>query len=587
MKAITFKILIGLFLSALIYSCANIGSPIGGPKDEESPVVEETDPPNFSTEVKGGKVNIHFNEFVQLKDVNEKFIVSPPLDRKPTVNLRGRSIYVDMGDSLKPNTTYTLDFADGITDNNEGNPLGNFEYVFSTGKELDSLSIQGHALDGFTNLPIEKVQILAYSNHHDSVPLTIVPDYVALTDTAGHFSLSNLKAGTYKLFALVDGNRDYKYNGPGEIIGFLDTLLTPSAETFQKMDSITPDSTALRMYTAFSPADIHINLFEEENPLLYLTNFKRTRREKLDFDFSYKRTDDLKIKFLEVESSEKSFLIESNATKDTLSYWIADSNIYKRDTLTAVLNYFKTDSTNQLVSYSDTLKLNFKDPKKAKQTKKQAKKSKIKKPVYSFKSNIKSTQDLNKNMKFEFVEPLAHYILDSIHLVKLVDTLEVAVPFTFEKDTALLRTYRMNVKFESETHYKLDIDSATFQNIYGIKSNSFSKKFKTKELEHYGKIFLQVDHIHQPVIVQIIENDKNETLIQSKKIYSDQVVTFDYLEPKIYIIKIIEDWNDNGKWDTGNYKLNLQPETVHYFRKEIKVRSNFYNEENIVLPHEH
>ncbi|RZT91019.1 Ig-like domain-containing protein [Ancylomarina subtilis] len=155
MKAFTSKILIGLFISSLVYSCANMGYPVGGPKDEESPVVKETIPPNFSTEVEGGKVNIYFNEFVQLKEINEKFVVSPPLDRKPTVNLRGKSIYVDMGDSLKPNTTYTLDFADGIADNNEGNPLGNFQYVFSTGKSLDSLSIQGHAVDAFTRLPFD------------------------------------------------------------------------------------------------------------------------------------------------------------------------------------------------------------------------------------------------------------------------------------------------------------------------------------------------------------------------------------------------------------------------------------------------
>jgi uncharacterized protein (DUF2141 family) len=564
-----------------------MGYPVGGPKDEESPIVEETNPPNFSTEVDGGKVNIYFNEFVQLKDINEKFVVSPPLDRKPTVNLRGKSIYVDMGDSLKANTTYTLDFADGIADNNEGNPLGNFQYVFSTGKELDSLSIQGHAVDAFTTLPLEKVQIYAYSNHQDSLPLTTIPDYVAQTDSAGHFNLSNLKAGTYKIFALIDGNRDYKYNGPGEVIGFLDSLFTPSAHTFQKLDSITPDSSALRTYTAFSPADLHINLFEEENPLLYLTKFDRSRREKFDFEFSFKRTDDLKIDILELEDDANSFLIESNSTLDTLSYWVVDSNIYMRDTLTAVLNYLKTDTINQLVSFSDTIKLNFKDPKKAKQTKKQAKKSKVKKPVYGFKSNIKSPQDLHKGIEFEFNEPLADFILDSIHLVKMVDTLEVAVPFKFEKDSALLRTYHMNVKWESETSYRLDIDSATFQNIFALKSDAFTKKFKTKELEYYGKILLQVDHVHQPVMVQIIENNKNETLIQSKKIYSDQLVTFDYLEPKTYIIKIIEDWNDNGKWDTGNYKLNLQPETVHYFRKEIKVRSNWDVEENVVISHEH
>ena len=587
MKASTFKILIGLFISALIYSCANIGYPEGGPKDVESPIVTETNPPNFSTDFKGGKVNIYFNEFVQLVDITEKFVVSPPLDKIPTVSLRGESIYVDMGKVLKPNTTYTLDFADGIADYNEGNPLGDFEYVFSTGKELDSLNIQGHVLDGFTNLPLEKVQVYAYSNHQDSVPLTIIPDYVTLADSSGHFSLSNLKAGTYKLFALVDGNRDYKYNGPGEVIGFLDTLFTPTAQTFQKMDSISPDSSALRTYTAFSPADVHINLFEEVNPLLYLTDFKRPRREKLDFDFSFTRKDDLKIKFLEVDSDEKSFLIESNVTNDTLVYWIADSNIYKRDTLTAVLDYFKTDSTNQLVSYKDTLKLNFTDPKKAKKTKKQEKNFKPKNPVYTFSSNIKSTQHLNKSLDFEFSEPLAHYILDSIHLVKIVDTLELAVPFNFVKDTALLRTYHLNMTLESETQYKLDIDSATFENIYGIKSNVFSQKFTTKEQEYYGKLFLKVDHVDGPVIIQLIENGKSETLIQSKRIHSDQIVTFDYLEPKTYIIKVIEDWNDNGKWDTGNYSLKRQPEAVHYFRKEIKVRSNWEVEENIVLSHTH
>lgn len=174
-----------------------------------------------------------------------------------------------------------------------------------------------------------------------------------------------------------------------------------------------------------------------------------------------------------------------------------------------------------------------------------------------------------------------------MHLIKKVDTLEMPVPFTFIKDSSLLRTYHLKAKWESDTEYRLDFDSTAFKNIYGIESDAFTKKFKTKELEFYGKILLRVEHIHGPIIVQILESNKNETLIQSKKIYSDQLVTFNYLEPKTYIIKVIEDWNDNGSWDTGNYKLKLQPEAVHYFRKEIKVRSNWDVEENIVLPHNH
>ncbi|NOU61246.1 hypothetical protein ELS83_15670 [Marinifilum sp. JC070] len=587
LKKIALNILLGLSVSLFIYSCANQGYPTGGPIDETPPRVTETRPENYALNFKGGKIEIFFNEFVKLENINEKFVVSPPFKKTPTVKLKGRSIYVKLEEELKENTTYTLDFGDGIVDNNEGNPLGEYQFVFSTGETIDSLSIKGKVDNSFDETPVEKSMVMAYLNTHDSVPMTTIPDYIALTDSAGYFQLNNLKEGTYKLFALVDGNRDYLYNGPGEMIGYFDELIVPSAHRFEQLDSIGGDSVVIRQAIALEPNNIHIRMFDEENPLQYLTGYKRPRREKLEFEFNAKRTDSLKIDFIGFEENPDWFLAEINERKDTLSFWITDSTIYQRDTLLAALEYFKTDSTNQLSLFQDTVKLNFKDPKKAKakqSKKKDKKKVKIKKPQYKFNFKTSTKQDLHKNITISFDEPLARINYDSIHFYQLKDTLEIPVDFKIEKDPKKLLQYNFVYKWEPETSYKIDIDSTAFQNIYGVFSDSFEGKIRTRELEHYGKLFLNVSGVKIPTLVQLLETGKNEKLVQTKKIESDQTVIFDYLEPKTYIIKVIEDENDNGTWDTGNYQEKIQPEQVYYFYKELKVRSNWEVEDKIMIP---
>lgn len=587
MKKIALNILLGLSVSLFIYSCANQGYPTGGPIDETPPRVTETKPENYALNFKGGKVEIFFNEFVRLENINEKFVVSPPFKKNPIVKLKGKSIYVKLEEELKENTTYTLDFGDGIVDNNEGNPLGDYQFVFSTGETIDSLSIKGKVDNAFDELPVEKSMVMAYLNTHDSVPLTTVPDYIALTDSAGYFQLNNLREGTYKLFAIVDGNRDYLYNGPGETIGYFDELIVPTAHRFEQLDSIGGDSVVIKQATALEPNNIHIRMFDEENPLQYLTGYKRPRREKLEFEFNAKRTDSLKIDFIGFEENPDWFLAERNSRRDTLSFWITDSTIYKRDTLLAALQYLKTDSTNRLVLFQDTVKLNFKDPKKAKAKnpkKKKKNKTKIKKPSYNFSFKTSSSQDLNKYIPLTFDEPLANINYDSIHFYQLKDTLEIPADFKLEKDSKNLLQYNFVVDWQPETSYKIDIDSTAFQNIYGLYSDSFEGKITTRELEHYGKMFINVSGVKVPTLVQLLESEKNERIFQTKKIKSDQTVIFDYLEPKTYIIKVIEDINDNGIWDTGNYKEGKQPEQVYYFLKELKVRSNWEVEDKIVIP---
>lgn len=549
--------------------------PTGGPLDYTAPEVTSTSPENFATNFKGGKIEIFFNEFVQLKEISENFTISPPLKKKPTVKLKGRSIYVKLEEELHENTTYTLDFGEGIADNNEGNPLGSYQFVFTTGEQIDSLSIKGKLDNSFDQLPVEKTIVMAYLNTHDSVPLTTIPSYVAKTDSAGYFQLNNLSAGDYKLFALVDGNRDFLYNGPGEMIGFYDKIITPSAHVFEQIDSVGGDSIVIQKMIATEPSNIHVRMFDEENPLQYLSTYKRERREKIYFEFSAKRTDQLSIDFIDVEENEDWFLVEKNKTNDTLSYWITDSSIYKRDTLLAKLEYLRTDSLGELVSFIDTVKFNFKDPKKAKVSKKKQEKMKIKKPVYKFKLKTSSSQDLHKDLVLDFNEPLKEINKDSIHFYQIQDTLQIPIDYKMEKDSANLLRYHIKIDWTPETSYVVNMDSTAFLNIYGINSDKYEGRVTTREKEYYGKIELDVLNVKQPLVVQLLKNGKSEKVIQSQRIYSDQVVLFTYLAPDTYIVKVIVDKNDNGKWDTGNYKENLQPEMVQYFRKEMKVRSNW------------
>ncbi|MBN2597031.1 MAG: Ig-like domain-containing protein [Marinifilaceae bacterium] len=584
MKKIAFYILLGFAVSTLLYSCARKGIPTGGPLDHTPPKVTLTKPLNYSTNFKGGKVEIFFDEFVQLKDISSNFTISPPLKKKPLVKLKGRSIYVKLEEKLRENTTYTLDFGKGIADNNEGNPLGEYQFVFSTGNQLDSLSIKGKLDNSFNQLPVEKAMVMAYLNTNDSVPFTVIPSYVAKTDSAGYFQLNNLSSGDYKLFAIVDGNRDFLYNGPGEMIGFSNDIITPKMHTYEQLDSINADSVIVRQMMETEPSNIYLRMFDEENPLQYLTTYKRDRREQIYFEFNSKRTDSLKIDFIDVDENPNWFLLEKNRTNDTLSYWITDSTIYQRDTLLAKLEYLKTDSLGKLVSFTDTVKLNYKAPKKAKASRNKKKQAKIKIPTYGFKLNASSSQDLNKDVILDFNEPLAEINKDSIHLYQLQDTILIPVDYKIEQDSAAILRYHVKIDWKAETQYKVEFDSTAFRNIYGLYSDKYNGKITTREEEYYGKILLNVSNVKKPLIVQLLKNNKSEGIVQAKRIYSDQTVIFDYLAPDTYIIKLIVDENDNGKWDTGNYKEGLQPEMVHYFRKEIKVRSYFDVEDRIYIP---
>jgi len=364
-------VLIGL----LIYSCANKGVPEGGPKDVTPPIVVKEDPISFVTNFDKKNIKIYFNEFVQLKDMANKFVISPPLKKMPKVYLRPKYILVELsGDTLKKNTTYNIDFANAIVDNNEGNPLGFYRYVFSTGENIDSLQLGGKVIDAKKNIPVLGASVFIYENHSDSACINELPSYIAKTDSSGFFRVTNIKNTSYKIIAIVDNDKNYKFTPQGEYVGYIDSLVQPycfpatKQDTFRKIDKIINNDTIMvdsivnKGVIAYGPSDLVIKMFDETRTQLYMTDNSRDEREVLNFTFSVPGDNKFAIKLLDTVATDW-YLPEINMTKDTIKLWMIDSMIYKKDTLRVKVDYLKTDSTGNRGLVSDTLRFTFKDKK--------------------------------------------------------------------------------------------------------------------------------------------------------------------------------------------------------------------------------
>lgn len=575
-----------IFTGLTVYSCANKGYPEGGPKDVTPPHVIEERPVSFNKNFDKKSINIYFDEFVQLKNVAEKFIISPPQAKKPKVRLRGKFILVEFQDSLRPETTYSLDFADAIVDNNEGNPLGYYRYVFSTGNKIDTLELSGNVVDAETNEPVYNAYVFIYGNHADSVAINQLPDYMARTDSSGFFRLTNLKQADYKMVAVMDDNRDYKYIPEAEQIGFLDSLVRPVIMEMSRVDTLAGDSVVQTSYLAYGPNNLYIRLFPEEQTKLYMTNSERKQRELLDFTFSIPGRNDFEIELLDTLLNEPWYLAEQSAGKDTISLWLTDSAVYKRDTLRFKLSYLRTDSLNQRVSYTDTVKLVFTEKKKTEKKKRKNEDEHPAKPVMTFlniTSDVGGQQDLNRGIRLEFDKPLSGEGLDSIKLLEKVDTVYQPVSYELVRDSIRLRQYELKVDWKPESEYVLTIDSARITDIYGHHNNTFEKKFKVLNLEAYGKIFLHVREGEGQIIVQLYKADNKKaengrkifTVVDEKIIEGEGDIEFDFLKAGKYGIRAIFDENRNGKWDTGLYLKGIQPEKIVYLPGEINVRQNF------------
>lgn len=568
-----------------IYACANKGYPEGGPKDETPPKVVAEQPASFATNFNKKSISIYFDEFVQLKNVGEKFITSPPMAKNPKVRLRGKYILVEFQDTLRTETTYNMDFTDVIVDNNEGNPMGYYRYVFSTGSVIDSLELSGTLVEAETNTPLLGAFVFLYANHADSVPLTEIPNYIALTDSMGFFRLTNLKEADYKLIAVKDDSRDYKFTPEQEWIAFMDTLVHPVVSRVTRTDTIGKDSIVENEYLMYGPNNLYLRMFEEESTQLYMLTEERKERAKLSFIFSVPGENEFKIRILDslLQASKDWYMVERSAGNDTIHLWIKDSLVYKKDTLNFELTYLRSDSTKQWTSFTDTTRLTYVDKKKPENPRR--KRDTVTTPAYDFlKINVGSgDQDLHRGIHIEFDQPIQESGLDSIRLMEKVDSLYQPVKFVLHKDSLKIRNYYLEAKWVPEKEYVLAIDSGAMQNIYGFHNDKTERKFKVKTEESYGKIILNLKEVRGQVILQLYKPDTRKTesgrkiftVAEEKIVNKDGEVVFDFLQPTKYELRAILDANGNGKYDTGLYLKNIQPEVVVYYPGEITIRQNF------------
>jgi len=566
---------------ALLQHCARIAAPPGGPKDVDPPNLKESDPPNYSNNFDDETIEIEFDEFIVLKDVNSQLIVSPPLEKKPVVTVKGKKLLIELDEELHENTTYTFNFGNAIVDNNESNPLTNFQFVFSTGDQIDSLSFKGNILTAFDLSIPEEISILLYDNLSDSAVFKEKPLYVSKVNKEGYFEINNLKADTFQIFALQDGNMNYTYEAP-ELIAFSDSFLILDEKNYhQKLslsDSILNDSTltdSLKSFRDTVPqSEIELKLFGEKSKEQYLISSSRKRKEKLIFIFNIPFEEDPEIKLIDFPDKENWFIKEKYVIGDTLGLWLKDTALINQEALMLSLYFAEINLKGEKTFLTDTIKMRFSKPKK----KSKRKNLKVLAPVkpflaLRFSAGKGSPMDINRNLIITTDTPLERYDSSKIAFYQIKDSVEIRENFSIGLDTNSLSKLIIKGEWKENTSYKIQLFPDAVFNTYGLSNDTVEVLFKVRELEYYGNIIMELEQVDSKLIIQLVEKEDN--IVRQAFATNDTTISFIYLAPKSYWIKVIKDENSNGKWDTGNVLEKNQPEKVTYYFEEIKLRSNW------------
>ena len=588
-----------LMLVIIGYSCASMGTPDGGPYDEMPPKFVGSTPRINAVNAKNQKLELEFDEFIKLEKASEKVVVSPPQLDQPEIKVLGKKVVVELIDTLKDSTTYTIDFSDAIVDNNEGNPMGHFTYSFSTGSSIDTMEVSGTVLNAADLEPIKGIQVGLHKNLNDSAFTKLPFDRVSRTDSRGHFSIRGVAPGKYRIYALMDGNQNYQFDSKTEAIAFSDSIIIPSMMPATRQDTIWKDTLTIDTiktigYTRFMPDDIILRVFKEENTRQYFSRGQRDKENHFVLKFSAKADTLPTLTGLNFDATD-AFIVEPNAGNDSICYWIKDSLVYQMDTLQLKMDYLYTDSLNQLVPKTDTIYLankltraqKEKLAKKEAEEKEKERKKKERKgekvgpeptPFLNMKVDAPSTFDINKNIVLSFEEPVVRMDTSAIHVNVKVDTLWVKTPFLLVADSVVPRQYEILASWEPEKEYQLQIDSAAITGLYGLQTNKVEQTLKVKKLDEYGTLLLNLPGVEQTCIVELL--DSSGKVLRQQAVTPEGTADFYYLAPNTkYYIRMFDDRNGNKVWDTGVFETGIQPEEVYYFPKVWEMKANFEFEE--------
>ena len=589
------SLLMACLITPMLYSCAKMGAPDGGWYDETPPHVVGAMPAEKSTHVSKRNIRINFNEFVKIDNPTQNVVVSPPQLEVPEIKGEGKSINVKLIDKLQPNTTYTIDFSNAISDNNEGNPLGNFTYSFSTGNHIDTLEVAGYVVQAADLEPVKGILVGLYADLSDTAFKTKPMLRVSRTDSRGHFIIRGVAPGKYRVYALQDADGNYSFNQRSEMLAFNHDIIEPSFRPDVRQDTLWRDSLHIEniaqvSYTHFLPDNICLRAFNEIVTDRHLLKSERPEPNHFTLYYTYGDSVLPNVRGLNFNTKD-AFVIESSAHKDTITYWLRDTALVNQDTLKMVVTQNITDSTGVLRQQEDTLTLLAKVPyaKRLKDKQKafdewKKKQEKLKKrgepyettmPEEPLKLEITPSGDMDPDQNISIVakEPLKDVDTNHVRLFSHPsgDSLWYKEPYELKRISN--EEFQVKAAWKPGTEYSFEADSTAFETIYGTMSGKLKQGLKVRGEDAYASLIMTISGMQgRHIIAQLLDG---QSKIVKQSFTDNGQAEFYYLKPGKYFMRIIVDANNNKKWDTGNYDTNLQPEEVYYNPDEIECKAKW------------
>ena len=582
-------------IATIVASCARMGQPDGGWYDDDPPKVVACIPKDQATNISAKKITILFDEYIKLTDATNKVIVSPPQLEVPDIKATGKKIVVELQDSLVPNTTYTIDFSDAISDNNENNPMGSYTYSFSTGERIDTFEVSGYVLDASNLEPIKGIMVGLYNDLADSAFQTKPMLRVSRTDSRGHFVVKGVAPGTYRAYALQDMDGDFRFSQKSDMIGYNHLTFEPGSKPDTRTDTIWRDSLHIDAlikvpYTHFLPDDITLLAFTHVQTDRFLIKTERVEANKFSMHFSYGNPQLPVIKGLNFDS-DSAFVIETNEKQDTIHYWLRDTALVNQDTLRMEVSYLMTDSAGVLINQTDTTdvlaKVSFAKRQKELNKQKDQWRKDIEKRLkrgeeadtiwrekpLEVKYDAPASMDPDKIVRIEMPTPLQHCDTAAVHLYSMIDSV------WYESDCRMvpipnqIRNYKLLADWRPGIEYSLEVDSAAFIDIYGNVSDAFKQGIKVKTEDEYGTLKLNITGVEDSAMIVQLLNSSGKIVKQVKT--QNHTAEFKFIKPDKYYVSAFLDSNGNGIWDTGNYTDDRQAEAVYYYPREIECKAKW------------
>lgn len=596
------NLLLCLLALLLTAACASIGNPDGGRFDETPPRVVGSSPADGAVNVSKRKVQILFDEYIKLEKASEKVVISPPQIEPANVRADGKRVKVDFYDSLRANTTYTIDFSDAIEDNNEGNPMGQYTFSFSTGDVIDTMQVSGRVLNAADLEPIKGIMVGLYpadSTWNDTLFRTRPFLRVSRTNGEGRFTIKGVKDGAYRVRALEDKDGDFVFSQKNERVAFDTMVYVTGSFPDVRMDTVWRDSLwydSIRVvpYTHYTPDDVLLLAFLEDGQERHL--LKTAYPEPTNFTFYFTAPSDSTPRIKGLNFDERCLVADASLKNDTVTFWVTDTAlIHRQDTLSMILSYMETDTLGQLVVTNDTLDLSPKTTyakiaaERSKQIEawekdRERRQKKAKKPLpyeenpYErtwLEAGFKPSGSLapNQNVRYLAKEPILEVDTTKIHFYVKKDTDWLPAPFLFMPEERSSKSYMLYAEWEPGQKYRFVMDTAAVVSVLEHESKSVRQEFHVRAVEEYGSIFIHVISPDTGVVVQLLsKNDKVEAQQRTDK---DGNADFFFMKPGEYYMRCYVDANGNGQWDTGDYASGLQPERVYYFGKPLPLKAQW------------